>query len=70
MASVARYYNLDAMTKNFLTVHERCNIVNLGAGLETAYFRLNSQNAIFYEIDLQEVIDSRRSAQSIPSLVE
>ena len=61
LASVARYYNLDAMTKNFFAVHERCNVVNLGAGLETAYFRLNSQNAVFYEIDLPEVMDNRRS---------
>ena len=50
LASVARYYNLDSMTKNFLAAHERCNVINLGAGLETAYFRLNSQNAVFYEM--------------------
>ena len=62
MASVARYYNLDSMTKKFLAAHEKCNVVHLGAGLETAYFRLNSQNAIFYEIDLPEVIDNRRLA--------
>jgi O-methyltransferase involved in polyketide biosynthesis len=57
MASVARYYNLDAMTKDFLAAHEKCNVVNLGAGLETAYFRLNSQNSVFYETDMQGVID-------------
>ncbi|MDR1487516.1 MAG: class I SAM-dependent methyltransferase [Deltaproteobacteria bacterium] len=62
MASVARYYNLDLMTKNFLSTHKKCNVVNIGAGLETAYFRLNSQNAVFYEVDLPEVIEIRRMA--------
>ena len=62
MASAARYYNLDSMTKNFLAAHDMCNVVNLGSGLETAFFRLNSRNAVFYEIDLPEVIDSRRLA--------
>jgi len=61
LASVARYYNFDEMIKNFLNRHERCNIVNLGAGLETAAFRLHADGAIFYEIDLPEVIDRRKN---------
>ena len=51
LASVARYYNFDEMIKNFLNQHEKCNIINLGAGLETAVFRLHTDGAIFYEID-------------------
>jgi O-methyltransferase involved in polyketide biosynthesis len=61
MASVARYYNMDAMTKTFISRHPKCNVVFLGAGLETAYFRLNDKNALFYEADLPEVIEIRRS---------
>lgn len=61
MASVARYYNMDAMAKAFISKHGRCNVVYLGAGLETAYYRLNSQCARFYEVDLPEVIDARCS---------
>ncbi len=61
MASVARYYNMDTMVTAFLSKHEQCNIIYLGAGLETAYYRLNGQNAIFYEIDLPDVIAVRRS---------
>ena len=60
LASVARYYNFDRMIKKFLAQHEKCNIVNLGAGLETAIFRLKADNAIFYEIDLPEVIELRK----------
>jgi O-methyltransferase involved in polyketide biosynthesis len=60
MASVARYYNLDKMAKAFCSKHTRCNIVNLGVGFETAYYRLNEQNVVFYEVDLPEVISARR----------
>jgi O-methyltransferase involved in polyketide biosynthesis len=62
MASVARYYNMDAMTTAFIAKHAKCNIVYLGAGLETAYFRLNKNDPLFYEIDMPDVIDARRSA--------
>ena len=61
MASVARYYNMDTMVRAFIRANIPCNIVYLGAGLETAYYRLNEENAMFYEVDLPEVIDSRRT---------
>jgi O-methyltransferase involved in polyketide biosynthesis len=61
MASVARYYNMDRMVKSFISKHGQCNIVYLGAGLETAYYRINNQSVLFYEVDLPEVIDVRRS---------
>jgi O-methyltransferase involved in polyketide biosynthesis len=61
MASVARYYNMDCMVKSFISKHGKCNIVYLGAGLETAYYRINNQSVLFYEVDLPEVIDIRRS---------
>jgi O-methyltransferase involved in polyketide biosynthesis len=61
MASVARYYNMDTMVKNFISKQGRCNIVYLGAGLETAYYRLNDKTAYFYEVDLPEVIKARQS---------
>ncbi|WP_257225329.1 class I SAM-dependent methyltransferase [Treponema parvum] len=101
LASVARYHNFDEITKNFIAAHEKCNIINLGAGLETAAFRLQAESvqttgmqaniiqadnlqaanvqtsgnhtvdirtagiytggAIFYEIDLPEVIELRKN---------
>jgi len=60
LASVARYYNFDEMIKAFFARHGKCNIINLGAGLETAAFRLQADDAIFYEIDLPEVIEQRK----------
>lgn len=64
MASVARYYNTDSMTKIFIAEHNQCNIIFLGVGLETAYHRLNGsdmRDVCFFEVDLPEVIDARRA---------
>ncbi|MBQ6443629.1 MAG: class I SAM-dependent methyltransferase [Methanosphaera sp.] len=60
MASVSKNYNLDEITQTFIDKHEKCNIVNLGVGLETSYFRLNRKDSLFYEVDLPEVIDLRQ----------
>ncbi|MDR0557969.1 MAG: class I SAM-dependent methyltransferase [Treponema sp.] len=61
MASAARYYNLDSMIRAFIEKNGGGNIINLGAGLETAYYRLNEQSATFYEIDMPDVIAARRT---------
>lgn len=45
MASVCRYHVVDAIVKAFTERHEACNVVNLGAGLETSYFRLKPEKA-------------------------
>ena len=59
MASAARYYNLDEIVRKFCVKYPKCNVVYLGAGLETACFRLKTLNAAFYEVDLPEVIELR-----------
>ena len=59
IASVARYYNLDEMTQSFINKHDTCNIVNLGVGLETSYYRLDRKNSKFFEVDLPSVIELR-----------
>lgn len=60
MASVCRYKVTDELIRDFISKHGKCNIVNLGAGLETAYYRIKPAEAVFYEMDLTEVIDIRR----------
>lgn len=60
LASVARYYNTDAMERDFVRRNGRSAIVHLGAGLETAYLRLSDLDAHFYDMDLPEVIGLRR----------
>lgn len=61
MASVCRYHVVDRMVSAFLASHQRCNVINLGAGLETMYWRLQPETAVFYEMDLPEVIEIRRA---------
>ena len=60
IASAARYYNLDEISHNFISKHKNANIINLGVGLETSYFRIDRRDSIFYEIDLPDVIESRK----------
>ena len=62
MASVSRYYNMDKMVTAFSRKHTNCNVVYLGAGLETAYDRLSEKlpSVNWYECDLPEVIEARK----------
>lgn len=59
-ANVSCFYNMDKIVRNFIEKNGKCNIVNLGCGLETNYYRIKDDRATFYELDLPEVIDSRR----------
>lgn len=65
LASVARYYNMDEMVASFIEANAPCNVVYLGAGLESAAFRLTERlgagKVTFYEVDLPEVIETRRA---------
>ena len=63
MASVSRYFNMDRMVKAFAGTHGACNVVYLGAGLETAYDRMSAElpQVSWYEVDLPEVIEARRT---------
>ncbi len=62
LASVARYDNFDDMIRRFIQKHGEVNIINLGCGLETAYYRIADPKATFYEIDFPDVIEHRRAA--------
>lgn len=63
LASVARYYNMDEMVERFVHKNSISNIVYLGAGLETAYDRMQTKlkdtKLNWYEVDLPEVIEAR-----------
>ena len=61
MAGACRFYNTDQMIRNFITKHPFCNIINIGCGLETSWFRIApGKNVKFYEMDLPEVFDARQ----------
>ena len=62
MAGACRFCHTDRMVRDFMDAHETCNVINLGCGLETAYFRIRPEaaKAVFYEMDLPDVIEARR----------
>lgn len=62
MASASRQHVMDLLIRNFLDRNRKSNVVFLGAGFETAYFRIGSRSANFFEVDLPEVIKARRQA--------
>ncbi len=62
ITSAARYYNMDRMVTLFVKRQNSCNLVYLGAGLETAYDRLSGHfiSVHWYQVDLPEVIEARK----------
>ena len=59
MAGACRYRVVDDILRAFMAQQRQCNIINLGAGLETCFFRLQPEHACFYELDLPPVIAMR-----------
>ena len=59
MASVCRQQIIDKKIISFLEHNHACNVIFLGAGLETAYFRIRNNSSNFYEVDLEHVIAER-----------
>lgn len=57
---VARAYYFDQAIKSFLKKNPDATIVNLGAGLETTFFRVDNRKLQWIDIDLPEVIDLRK----------
>jgi len=53
----------DEIAKNFIQKNENPIVINLGCGLDSRFQRIGkniTDKAIFYELDLEEVIDLRR----------
>lgn len=60
MAGAVRSANMDRGIQAFLSSHPDGIIVELGCGLETAFYRNDNGSAIWYEVDLPNVISYRR----------
>ncbi len=62
LSSVARYHIFDREVLDFQSSHEECNVVLLGAGLETCCYRLKDKltsQVRWYSVDLPDVIEAR-----------
>lgn len=60
LASAARNYNTDKLITEFIKNNPNSIIVNLGAGLDTAYSRIETKPKHWFELDLENVIDLRK----------
>lgn len=59
VGSVARSVNMDRRIRQFLAVHPDAAVISVGCGLETTYWRCDNGRALWFELDLPEVINVR-----------
>jgi methyltransferase (TIGR00027 family) len=50
----------DAYTRQFLTRDAEGSVVNIGCGMDTRFYRVDNGKAIFFDLDLPEVIRFKR----------
>lgn len=60
IASAARSANMDRIIRDFLERRPDGVIVQLGCGLETAYYRCDNGRSHWYAVDLPHVVEYRR----------
>jgi len=64
LLNVVRAIHFDAKIRSFITTHPRASIINVGAGLDTTFYRIDNGMIGWYDLDLPEVIELR--TQLIP----
>ena len=57
---VVRGWSFDRAVRRFIGTHARPVVVNVGCGLDTRFQRIGGGKAVFYDMDLPEVIALRR----------
>jgi O-methyltransferase involved in polyketide biosynthesis len=60
LAWIARSIHTDKVIRQFLAVHPRACIINLGCGLDTTFERVDDGSLFWYDLDLPDVIDLRK----------
>lgn len=64
LASASRSANVDRYVKDFIERKQQGIIVQLGCGLETAYYRNDNGSTLWYGVDLPHVIEYRKELLS------
>jgi methyltransferase (TIGR00027 family) len=60
IGTVIRVRHFDRKVASFISQNQRAVVVNVGCGLDTRFYRVAGRNeAVFYELDLPEVISLR-----------
>src|SRR3990167_403651 len=66
---VARAYHFDHAIKDFLRYYPKATIVNLGAGLDTMFYRVDNGKLTWVDLDLPEVMALRTTLLPPPPRV-
>lgn len=61
---VTRAKTFDKAIKEFISKYPNAVLVNLGAGLDTTFFRVDNEKLNWYNIDLPDVIELRKKLLS------
>ena len=57
---VARATQLDNLVRTYIGQHPQASVINIGAGLDTAFYRVDNGSIRWYDLDLPDVIEARR----------
>jgi O-methyltransferase involved in polyketide biosynthesis len=57
---VARAKQFDDKIKDYIAEHPHASVVNIGAGLDTTFYRVDNGLIQWYDLDLPAVIDIRK----------
>jgi O-methyltransferase involved in polyketide biosynthesis len=60
IASASRAKQFDDKIRAYLSEHPRATVINVGAGLDTTFYRVDNASIHWYDLDLPNVIDKRR----------
>jgi O-methyltransferase involved in polyketide biosynthesis len=64
-----RAKQFDEKAKAYITEHPRASVVNIGAGLDTTFYRVDNGLIHWYDLDLPAVIDIRKQLLPEPDRV-
>ncbi|AKB37490.1 Tetracenomycin polyketide synthesis O-methyltransferase TcmP [Methanosarcina siciliae C2J] len=59
-ANAARAMQLDNKVKAYIKEHPQVSVINLGAGFETEFYRVDNGTIRWYDLDLPELIEVRK----------
>ena len=60
IGSVARALTIDIMLNNYILTHPRATILNIGAGFDTHFSRVDNGTIIYYNLDVPDAISFRK----------
>jgi O-methyltransferase involved in polyketide biosynthesis len=64
-----RAKQFDDKTKTYITEHPHASVINIAAGLDTTFYRVDNGSIHWYDLDLPAVIDVRRQLLPEPDRV-